>query len=111
MSLKRIAEDNNILNLSNNAKEELEKVAKNIEEKIHEEYYLASLVRCGIAYHIGALPSDIRAKIENLLRLGYIRYCFCTSTLLEGVNVPVDNLFVFDYKKDVRTYQLLMLLI
>lgn len=24
---------------------------------------------------------------------------FCTSTLLEGVNVPVDNLFVFDNKK------------
>ena len=33
IELKRIAEDNNILNLSNNAKEELEKVAKNIEEK------------------------------------------------------------------------------
>lgn len=99
IELKRVAKDNNILHLSNDAKEELEKVAKNIEEKIHEEYYLASLVRCGIAYHIGALPSDIRAKIENLLRLGYIRYCFCTSTLLEGVNVPVDNLFIFDYKK------------
>lgn len=99
IELKRIVEDNNILNLSNDAKEKLEKVARNIEEKIHEEYYLASLVRCGIAYHIGALPSDIRTKIENLLRLGYIKYCFCTSTLLEGVNVPVDNLFVFDYKK------------
>ena len=99
IELKSITENNNILNLSSDVKEELEKVAKNIEEKIHEEYYLASLIRCGIAYHIGALPSDIRAKIENLLRLGYIRYCFCTSTLLEGVNVPVDNLFVFDYKK------------
>lgn len=99
IELKKMMEDNNILNLSNDAKEELEKIARNIEEKIHEEYYLASLVRCGIAYHIGALPSDIRTKIENLLRLGYIRYCFCTSTLLEGVNVPVDNLFVFDYKK------------
>ena len=33
------------------------------------------------------------------MRLGYIKYCFCTSTLLEGVNVPVDNLFVFDHKK------------
>lgn len=99
IELKRIVEGNNILNLPNDAKEELEKVARSIEEKIHEEYYLASLVRCGIAYHIGALPSDIRAKIENLLRLGYIKYCFCTSTLLEGVNVPVENLFIFDYKK------------
>lgn len=99
IELKKVVDNNNVLNLSDKVRKELEKVAKDIEDKIHEEYYLASLVRCGIAYHIGALPSDIRTKIENLLRLGYIRYCFCTSTLLEGVNVPVDNLFVFDYKK------------
>ena len=99
IELKEFIEKNNILNIPKEVQNELEKVAKDIENRIHEEYYLASLVRCGIAYHIGALPSDIRVKIENLLRLGYIKYCFCTSTLLEGVNVPVDNLFVFDYKK------------
>ena len=99
IELKNFVEKNNALILPEDIQNELEKVAKDIENKIHEEYYLASLVRSGIAYHIGALPSDIRAKIENLLRLGYIKYCFCTSTLLEGVNVPVDNLFVFDYKK------------
>lgn len=99
IELKEFIEKYNILDFSEEVQNELEKVAKDIENKIHEEYYLASLVRCGISYHIGALPSDIRIKIENLLRLGYIKYCFCTSTLLEGVNVPVDNLFVFDYKK------------
>lgn len=78
---------------------ELDSVARQIEEKIHEKYYLANLVRKRIAFHIGALPAEIRSQIEQLLRKGYIRYCFCTSTLLEGVNVPVDNLFVFDNKK------------
>lgn len=78
---------------------ELESVARQIEQKIHSEYYLANLIRKRIAFHIGALPSEIRSQIEQLLRKGYIRYCFCTSTLLEGVNVPVDNLFVFDNKK------------
>lgn len=99
IELKEFIENNYTLNFPDKVKNELEKVAKDIENKIHEDYYLASLVRCGIAYHIGALPSNIRTKIENLLRLGYIKYCFCTSTLLEGVNVPVDNLFVFDHKK------------
>jgi len=99
LELKKHLDNKNILNISNDIKNELECVSKYIEERIHKEYYLASLIKCGIAYHIGALPSDIRVKIENLLRLGYIKYCFCTSTLLEGVNVPVDNLFVFDYKK------------
>ena len=78
---------------------ELDNVARQIEQKIHDEYYLANLIRKRIAFHIGALPAEIRSQIEQLLRKGYIRYCFCTSTLLEGVNVPVDNLFVFDNKK------------
>ncbi|CCY07249.1 helicase C-terminal domain protein [Coprobacillus sp. CAG:698] len=80
-------------------KNELEKVAKLIEQKIHKEYYLAKLIRKGIAYHIGALPAEIRLNIEHLIRDKKIQYCFCTSTLLEGVNVPIDNLFIFDYKK------------
>lgn len=79
--------------------DDLESAAKLIEKKIHKDYYLAQLVRKKVAYHIGALPAEIRAQIENLIRKGIIKYCFCTSTLLEGVNVPVDNLFVFDNKK------------
>ena len=79
--------------------DELEKVAKLIEQKIHKEYFLANLIRKGVAYHIGALPAEVRLKIEYLIRERIIHYCFCTSTLLEGVNVPVDNLFVFDNKK------------
>lgn len=78
---------------------QLEKLAHKIEQRIHKEYYLADLIRCGIAYHIGALPSEIRIEIENLIKLKLINFCFCTSTLLEGVNVPADNLFIFDYKK------------
>ena len=78
---------------------ELDAAAKMIEKKIHKEYFLSKFIRHGVAYHIGALPAEIRATIEQLLRDGYIKYCFCTSTLLEGVNVPVDNLFVFDTKK------------
>jgi len=78
---------------------ELEAAAKMIEQKIHQEYFLSKFIRYGVAYHIGALPAEIRAAIEQLLRDGHLKYCFCTSTLLEGVNVPVDNLFVFDTKK------------
>jgi superfamily II DNA/RNA helicase len=77
----------------------LERTAAKIKERIHNEYYLAECVRFGVAYHIGALPAEIRLEIESLIRAKLIRYCFCTSTLLEGVNVPVDNLFIFDYKK------------
>ena len=46
------------------------------------------------------LPTSIRLRIEELFRKrdGGIHTIFCTSTLLEGVNLPADNLFITDYK-------------
>lgn len=48
----------------------------------------------GICCHVGYLPSTIKAKIEDLFRKRIIKTIFCTSTLLEGVNLPADNLFI-----------------
>lgn len=47
---------------------------------------------------MGYLPASIRTRIENLFRSGKITTMFCTSTLLEGVNLPADNLFITDNK-------------
>ena len=47
---------------------------------------------------MGYLPSTIRARIESLYKDGKIRTLFCTSTLLEGVNLPADNLFITSHK-------------
>lgn len=37
-------------------------------------------------------------RIEDMFRRGKITTMFCTSTLLEGVNLPADNLFITDNK-------------
>ena len=47
-----------------------------------------------MAYHIGFLPSKVRKLIEKLFRERKIKYLFCTSTVIEGVNLPADNLFI-----------------
>lgn len=75
-------------------------LADEIREQVHEDYYLADTVEKGVAYHVGYLPTNIRLRIEELFRKrkGGIHTIFCTSTLLEGVNLPADNLFVTDYK-------------
>lgn len=70
----------------------LEKLANEIESDIHIDYYLASLIRKGIAYHVGYLPLHVRTKIEELYRDKKIKVVFCTSTIIEGVNLPADNL-------------------
>lgn len=79
-------------------KPELRALSKEIKGQIHNDYYLAELLTKGVAYHIGYLPADIRLRIEELFRSGDIQTIFCTSTLIEGVNLPADNLFITSYK-------------
>ncbi|XVG96384.1 DEAD/DEAH box helicase [Eubacteriales bacterium KG125] len=87
----------------NNTDSELLTLSKEIANQVHGDYYLAEIIKKGVAYHVGYLPSAIRMQIEELFRQGLITTIFCTSTLVEGVNMPADNLFVLHYKKG-RSY-------
>lgn len=77
----------------------LQAFAEAIRTDVHKEYYLAELVEKGVAYHMGYLPANIRMQLEDYYRDGLITTLFCTSTLLEGVNLPAENLFITSYKK------------
>ncbi|MGL5900437.1 MAG: DEAD/DEAH box helicase, partial [Lactobacillaceae bacterium] len=77
---------------------ELLELSKYIKENIHSEYYLANLIKRGIAFHFGALPQELRKQIEELFKRGKIKYLFTTSTLLQGVNLPAKNLFILSDK-------------
>ena len=77
---------------------DLTSLSKDIANEVHGDYYLANIIKKGIAYHIGYLPAAIRMRIEDMFRKGKITTMFCTSTLLEGVNLPADNLFITDNK-------------
>lgn len=73
----------------------LNEFAEFIEQYICNEYELADFVRRGIAFHFGALPALIKSGIEDLFKDGELRIVCCTSTLLEGVNMPARNLFIY----------------
>ena len=77
---------------------ELDELSALIKETVHDDYYLAELVKKGVAYHMGYLPTTIRMRIEELYRENKIKTIFCTRTLLEGVNLPADNLFITSKK-------------
>ena len=64
------------------------------QQTIHENYSLAEFIRRGVGFHYGNIPLLIRTEIEELFREGLLRYLVCTSTLLEGVNLPCQTLFV-----------------
>ena len=84
-------------NLKSKNDSELSALAKEIANQVHKQYYLAELITKGVAYHIGYLPATIRLQIEKLYRDRKITALFCTSTLVEGVNLPADNLFITTY--------------
>ena len=96
---REYAEKMNALNDS-----ELQAFANEIKNDVHKEYYLAELVEKGIAYHVGYLPANIRVQLENYYREGKIKTLFCTSTLLEGINLPADNLFITSHKKGRKKF-------
>lgn len=64
------------------------------ESTIHRNYALNGVLKKGVAFHYGNMPQLVRSEIERLFRDGAIRYLVCTSTLLEGVNLPCRNLFM-----------------
>ncbi|GGX33881.1 DEAD/DEAH box helicase [Undibacterium squillarum] len=74
----------------------LDELSKFIKEHVHAEYQLAEMVRYGVAYHYGRMPSLLREAIETAFKeeRSGIRYLVCTTTLAQGVNLPARNVFI-----------------
>lgn len=70
----------------------LSKLAK---ESVHSSYILANCVAKRIAFHYANIPTKLRQEIEFAFADGEIKYLVCTSTLLQGVNLPAKNIFMF----------------
>ncbi len=68
------------------------KLSDYISKQVHPDYCLSTIVKKGIAYHFGKVPDGVRNKIEMAFCDGKINTLFCTSTLMEGVNLPADNM-------------------
>lgn len=57
--------------------------------------FLEELVdRVGIFAHHGNTPHGIRLAVEHAMRFESIRFVICTSTLAQGVNLPIRYLIV-----------------
>lgn len=79
---------------------ELDEFADFIEYSISKDYMLSKYIRKGIVYHYGSLPTFIRVGIEELATKGFFKVIACTSTLLQGVNIPAQNIYIYNPSKD-----------
>ncbi len=60
------------------------------------------LVRCienGFLFHHGDLPQFIREQIEKYVRSESVKFLICTTTLAEGVNLPIKTLVISNARR------------
>ncbi len=80
--------------------EELNAVCEDISDFLHRDYGLLDCLRRGVIYHHGSVPDVVKLYIEDLYSsIPEIRYVVSSSTLLEGVNIPAEKLFLLECKK------------
>ncbi|MFC0313704.1 DEAD/DEAH box helicase [Gordonia phosphorivorans] len=72
-----------------------------IKTAVHSKYLLADVLERRVAFHYGNMPLVVRSEIERLFGTGKIHYLVCTSTLLEGVNLPCRTIFMRNPQKGV----------
>lgn len=78
----------------------IEKICEELKKHLHKDYYLIDAIKHGIIYHHGSIPSYIRLYVEHLFKNEEsIHYVITSSTLLEGVNIPAETLFLLNNKK------------
>ncbi|ALI98929.1 DEAD/DEAH box helicase [Rufibacter tibetensis] len=61
---------------------------------VHPRYKLAQTLRRRVAFHYGNMPLIVKQEIERLFGQGEIHFLVCTSTLLEGVNLPARSIYI-----------------
>jgi len=79
-------------------------VCRELEGFIHPDFNLIRCIKKGIVYHHGSLPDIVKLYVEHIFSsVPEVSHVVTSSTLLEGVNIPAEKLFVMETKKGGRS--------
>jgi len=70
------------------------RLATYLRETVHPKYELANFVEYGVAYHTGKTPMHVRKSIEFATSQTWVDALFCTTTLMQGINLPAKNVII-----------------
>lgn len=88
-----------IHNFSEKNDPELDKIASIIEKYVNKEYYMVDLIKRGIIYVHGKIPDAIKDYLLNKFKIcDKIDFLISNTSILEGVNFPIDNLFIMNVR-------------
>lgn len=74
--------------------EYLVELSEYFKNSVHRDYQLANIVRTAAAYHTSRIPMHVRRSIEIAISEQKIKNIFCTTTLMQGVNLPAKNIVI-----------------
>lgn len=87
-------------NSSSNIELNLSEITTTISDFLHPEYNLIKCIQKGIVYHHGGMPEIVRLYVENIFsKFNELKFVITSSTLLEGVNIPAEKIFLLSNKK------------
>jgi hypothetical protein len=70
-----------------------------MEKNIHPKWNVIDFLHHKIGINDGALQKHINSTMVDYFNEGSLKYMFCTSTIIEGVNTSAKNVVIFDEKK------------
>lgn len=80
------------LEIDNN---ELDLLADTLKKYVHEDFNVIDLIKHGIVYIHGKMPDQIKDYLEYKYKtIKELRYLIANHVILEGINLPIDNLYV-----------------
>lgn len=77
----------------------LQKCIAYLEVEYGAEWIGTKSVQQGAVLHHGDIPQESREVLEGLIRDGDVRLVICTSTLAEGVNLPIRTLVLYSVQR------------
>ena len=68
-----------------------------LKKEVHKDFYAIECLKFGVIYLHGKLPDIIKEYLESKFKiLDELKYVIANSVILEGMNLPIDSLFIFN---------------
>jgi hypothetical protein len=67
-----------------------------VRQQLGDDHPLVGTLRRGVGFHHAGLPIEILEALEDSVRDDTLPYLTCTSTLTDGVNLPVRTVIIYD---------------
>ncbi|MVO08785.1 DEAD/DEAH box helicase [Flavobacterium sp. TP390] len=79
--------------LSNN--KEIKKIIDTLNKEVHKSFYVVNYIRKGVIYIHAKIPNIIKEYLEEKFKnINDIKYIVANSVILEGINLPIDTIFI-----------------